>query len=245
MGMIWWILPTVAGVIGLMLGFAGLSKLARMQPMSGGLRLLFGTGFLGLAGVTTFVGLNLQTYQRLTKERVVARISFDAVEGQADTYVADLLLPEGETQSYTIHGDEWLMRARVIKFKPMANMLGYDSVYRLDRLSGHFEDVDKERDAPVSVERLSVNPGLDVAALAREYGDRFGIRDASYGSAVYNPMGDDFAYDVMITQDALIARPANALTRMQLGVYETEVELRETAPQIEQAVATDAQPEQE
>jgi hypothetical protein len=226
MGMIWWILPAVAAAIGIMLGFAGLSKLARLKPVSGGARLLFGTGFLGLAGLVTFTGLNLQTYQRLTKERVVATISFDAVEGQADTYIANLLLPEGEKQSYTFHGDEWLMRARVIKFKPMSNMLGYDSVYRLDRLSGHFEDVDRERAEPSSVERLSANPGLDVHALAKEFGPRFGVRDASYGSAVYNPMGDDFSYEVSITQDALIARPANALTRMQLGVYDVEAQLK-------------------
>ncbi|MEE9380882.1 MAG: hypothetical protein V3V03_05700 [Hyphomonadaceae bacterium] len=241
MGLIWWILPAVTGVIGLMLGFAGLGRLARFKPLSGGARLLFGTGFLGFAGIATFTGLNLQTYQRLTYERPVATITFSSVDGQKDTYVADLLLPEGERKSYTLHGDEWLLRARVIKFKPMSNMLGYDSIYRLDRLSGHYEDIEAERNSDVSIESLSADPGLDVYSLAKQSDGKFGVRDAYFGSAVYNPMENGLSYEVSITQDALVARPANALTRMRLGLDEADGEV-EKAPRSEDGPAEEDTP---
>ncbi len=51
MSLIWWILPAISGVIGLMLLFAGFGKLASLKPVSGGGRLIFGVSFLGLAGL--------------------------------------------------------------------------------------------------------------------------------------------------------------------------------------------------
>ncbi len=216
MGLMWWILPAIAGVIGLMLTFAGLGKLFRLKPFSGGSRLVFGTGFMGLGAVVAFTGLNLQTYKRLTFERPVATISFAAVQDQTDQYVATLLLPEGQRMEHVVTGDEFILGARVITFKALSNLLGYDSVYRLDRLDGRYMDV--ERANETNAVRLTENPGLDVHALAKEHGGRFGVRDANFGSAVYNPMSDGLAYEVSITRTGLIARAANEATRRALGV---------------------------
>lgn len=212
--LIWWILPAIAGVVGLMLLFAGFARIARVKVASGGARLLFGIGFLALAGVIAFAGLNLQTYSRLTHEREVATISFEAA-GEPETYTATLLYPGGDADEFTLRGDEWNLNARVIKFKPLSNMLGYNSIYKLDRLYGRYMNVD--RASETNGVQLSPNPGLDVRAMARQHGSRFGIQDASYGSGVYNPMADGLSYRVFITQDALIARSANAATRARVG----------------------------
>lgn len=229
MDMIWWVLPAIAGVVGIMLVFAGLGRLGKMKPLSGGSRLLFGAGSLGIAGVITFAGLNLQTYNRLVYERPVATLTFHAVDDEADTYRVELLLPEGERYQCdedslradcVIRGDEFAVGARVITFKPMAAMLGYDSVYKLDYLEGRNARRYGARSVSAAESNgvaLSDNPGLDVAALAREQGSRFGVRDANFGSAAYNPMGDGFSYEVSITRTGLIARAANAETRRALG----------------------------
>lgn len=214
MNLVWWILPAISGVIGLMLVFAGFAKLFGLKPFSGGTRLFFGAGFLALAGVVAFAGLNLQTYRALTKEREVVTISFEAAD-TPETYTATLIYPGGETDRFELSGDEWNLNARVITFQPFSNMLGYDSVYKLDRLYGRYEDV--SRASETMGVQLSENPGLDVRAMAREHGGRFGVRDASYGSGVYNPMADGLAYRVYMTQDALIARSANAATRARVG----------------------------
>ena len=95
MGLIWWILPAIAAVIGLMLLFAGFGKLARLKAGSGAVRLTFGAGFLALAGVVAFAGLNLQTYKRLTKERYAANVKFEAVEGEENAYTLDLTFSDG------------------------------------------------------------------------------------------------------------------------------------------------------
>ncbi len=214
MGLIWWILPAISGVLGLMLTFAGLGRLARLKLFAATPRLAFGAGFLGLAGVVALTGLNLQTYSRLTFERPVATISFVATD-TPDNYRASLIYPGGERADFALSGDEWELNARVIKFKAFSNLLGFDSAYKLDRLYGRYEDVGRANET--NGVSLATNPGLDVVELAKRNGGRFGVQDAKYGSAVYNPMSDGLSFDVFMTQTALIARPANELTRKRMG----------------------------
>lgn len=219
MSLIWWIMPSIAAVTGFIFLFAGAGKLAGLRPMAGLVRLVFASGFMGLAGLVAFVGLNIQTYERLTYERAVATVRFAAVAGQPDTYTAELTFADGSRllQADGTHpvfrGDEWQIGARVIRFRPMANILGYDSIYRLEHIraldSGQFS-ADQVSEGRVDGLRIVPSePGIDVAGLAGTYGSRFGI-DAEYGSATYQPMGDGYEYEVSITQDALIARPTEA-----------------------------------
>lgn len=229
MGLIWWILPSIAGVLGLILLFAGFAKLANLKPFAGAGRLFFGAGFLGLAGIIVFAGLNIQTYKRLTYERDVANIKFTAVEGQPGTFTADVTLADGskfleESGAQPVFtGNEWQIGAKVIKFKPMANILGYDSIYRLE----HMESKDTTQFSSQAVtqgrlDRINIvpkEPGIDISGLAKTYGSQFGI-DAQYGSATYQPLGDGFEYNISITQDALIARPTEATrARIQTQAY--------------------------
>ena len=224
MSLIWWILPAISGVIGLMLLFAGFGKLASLKPVSGGGRMLFGVGFLGLAGIVALAGLNLQTYKRLKLERDAAHIRFDAVADKADTFQATLTLPQDpEPRVYELWGDEFQLSAQVIKFKPLANMLGYDSVYRLEDLEGRYSNrysTEAVSEAKSIGIRLYENPGLDVRRFAQQQGARFGLEDIQFGSAVYMPMGDAYEFDVSITQDALVVRPTEATKLlMQRAAY--------------------------
>ncbi|MFN4101597.1 MAG: hypothetical protein ACK4GT_17680 [Pararhodobacter sp.] len=224
MGVIWWILPSIAGVTGLILLFAGFAKLANLKPFAGVTRLALGSAFMGIAGVVAFAGLNIQTYKRLTYERPVATVKFTAVPGQPDSFQADVVLANGnkllqaDGTAPVFRGDEWQIGAQVIKFKPMANILGYDSIYRLEHMrstrSAQFSSEAVTEGRMDGLRIVPSEPGIDVSALARSYGSRFGI-DAEYGSATYQPMGDGYLYEVSITQDALIARPDEA-TRTQI-----------------------------
>jgi hypothetical protein len=219
MSLIWWVLPSIAGVLGLILLFAGFAKLAGLKPFAGVARLAFGSGFLGLAGVIAFAGLNIQTYSRLTYERPVANIKFVAVPDEPNTYLADVTFEDGSKwleASGTMPkfvGNQWQIDAKVLKFKPMANILGYDSIYRLEAMEAkdttqYSSEAVKKGDL-YRMNIVSKEPGIDVGQLAVKYGSKFGI-DAEYGSATYQPLGDGYEFDVTITQDALIARPTPA-----------------------------------
>lgn len=214
MNLIWWLLPAVCGLIGLMMTFGGLGKLFKLKPFSGSLRLLFGVGFLGAAGFVAMVGLNLQTYKRLTFERPVAVLTFMAT-GVPEQFMVTMLYPGGEQTVAELKGDEWELNARVVKFKAFSNLLGFNSVYKLDRLYGRYENV--ARASETNGITLGTNPGLDVVSMAIENGGQFGVEDARYGSAVYNPMQDGLSYIVCMTQAGLIARPNNQAAAAVLG----------------------------
>lgn len=173
MGLMWWILPAVTFVVGLLLSFAGLGRLLKLRLAAGGVRFLFGIVFLlGSFGIG-FAGLNLQTYKALTKERIVAEISFEQVSGSEDTYTVNMVLDGGEEIRETgFIGDEFQLSARVIRFAPLEQMLGYDSIYRLEVMESRNSDrytTEGVSQALSYGKKLHEEAGLDVYGLLVKY----------------------------------------------------------------------------
>jgi hypothetical protein len=169
---------------------------------------------LGLA----LMGANLLTYERLTFERPALRASFArAGDGQ---FNATLTYPSGEVRGYVLRGDEWQIDARVLKWRGVANMLGFDAIYRLERIGGRYTDLQRERTAPRTVYALYPPERLDVWALVRAWRTYVPWVDALYGSATYVPMADGAAYEVTVSQTGLIARPLNDAARMAVGGWQ-------------------------
>ncbi|MDO1559925.1 hypothetical protein Q0812_10865 [Brevundimonas sp. 2R-24] len=218
----WWAIPIVTGLIGVWVLLAGLGRLFRGRGLSGLLGVVGGGGFLAAAAVVALTGMNVQTYHRLTYERPVATIQVEQRGPRLYTVTltepATRAYPEGYSRDYEVQGDEWRLEARVLKWKPWANVLGLDSQYRLDRLSGRYEDVESERSAPRSVHDLGGAPGrIDVWKLSREGGRMSRAVDALYGGGVFMPMADGARYEVWITQSGLVARPANPIAEQAGG----------------------------
>ncbi len=116
----------------------------------------------------------------------------------------------------------------MLKWKPWANVMGLDSQYRLDRLSGRYQDIEQELHSTRSVHALSggdsatVLPGnitvpwkLSVWDMARRYRRHIDAVDTLYGGATYMPMADGAKYEVWITQSGLVARPVNVVARQK------------------------------
>jgi hypothetical protein len=180
----------------------------RARFLAAGGSALMGLLLLAAAALFFVVSLNLHTYARLTYERAVAEIVFEARSPQH--YRATLAeVPGGEMQVFTLAGDEWQLDARVLKWKGWANLLGLDAQYRLERVSGRYRDIEQERYDERTVYSLSANPGVDLWQLSIKYPQWLPFVDAVYGSATYMPMADGARYQVSITQSGLIARPLN------------------------------------
>lgn len=217
----WWVIPAVVGLLGLIVLFSSLRGLFSGRVFSGGLGTLFGGGVIAVAVAAALLGMNIQTYARLTYERPIATVDLRLAERQL--YEVTVIEPGndgegGKARTYALQGDEWRMEAHVLKWKPWANVLGLDAQYRLDRLSGRYNDIDQEVSKPPSIHDLSGRPALqdrdwwdlDVFEVTRKYNRYVGAIDTIYGSGVYMPMADGARYEVWLTQSGLIARPANA-----------------------------------
>ena len=172
-----------------------------------------------LAGAALLLAFTYYSYGRLTSEKVISNIQFR--QTAADEYEARLMITGERDRLYGLRGNEWQLDARLINWKPPATILGLDPVYRLERLSGRFSEVERERSEVRTVHALTQEPYLDVWALARQFPLLTPGVDAYYGTATYVPMADGARFEVSLSRDALIARPVNDAARDAVGRWGT------------------------
>lgn len=208
-----------SALLGALLAFpllaAAIERLSRLKLVRGTLYLLTGGIVLLLVGGAGLVAANLFTYGRLTHEQEAARVTTRQL-GERH-FAVSLESKDAPPRQYDLHGDEWQLDARVLKWRAMGNLLGFDTVYRLERLSGRYSDVENERSAARTVHGLAKEPGMDLWMLARRYHRYLPLADALYGSAAYVPMVEGAEYVVTVSTSGLVVRPANDAARKAVG----------------------------
>ncbi|MCJ7785055.1 MAG: hypothetical protein MUP41_14075 [Desulfobacterales bacterium] len=206
----------VFAVLGVILFLLGIQRVWRRRVMTGSLEGLVGLLLLAIAALMVAISINLYTYDRLTHESPVAEVHLQGIEPQH--FWADVMM-KNNTKTLDLCGDEWQIDARVLKWHGTAVLIGFDTLYRLDRLSGRYWDLSKEKTGPRTVYSLSEEPGLDLWMIAKRYARWIPWVDAVYGSATYMPMVDGAHYTVSVSSSGLLARPANDIARKAVGEW--------------------------
>ena len=197
----------ILGLLGLTLFILGIHRIWHWKMLSGGIQGIIGALLISLALLVASLATNLHTYQRLTHESSVATLRFEQLGPQHFRTI--LARPEAVAEIYELYGDQWQLDARTLKWKGFATVLGLDSGFQLERLSGRYHNVEQEGAAPRSVHVLYKGEGIDIWSLARRYPRWLPWVDAVYGSATYMPMAHGARYQVSMSQSGLIARPLN------------------------------------
>ncbi|MCB1845470.1 MAG: hypothetical protein KDI09_21050 [Halioglobus sp.] len=187
----------------------------RGQLLRAGSSCLSGLLSAAIASVALLLTYSYYSYERLTSEQKIASIQFRATA--PDTYQARLMIAGTADRSFELRGNEWQIDARLINWKPPLTILGLDPIYRLERLSGRYSAIDREQSESRTVHELSGSSPADLWQLARRYPLLLPGVDAYYGTATYVPMADGARYDISLSRDALIARPANSAAARALG----------------------------
>jgi hypothetical protein len=165
---------------------------------------------LALMAVTlVLVALDFHSYKQMNNEQSIANLSFSKIAPQR--YQVSLVDSAGLEQVRELKGDLWQLDARIMKWNNIMSGLGLATGYRLDRLSGRYYSLEKEQSEERTVFELGGSQSaLDLWSWLREYGNRLGIIDASYGSATYLPMEDGALFTVTLSPTGLLARPLNS-----------------------------------
>jgi len=208
------------GALGVLLAFpfelAALRRLRRLKLVSGTMFFLGGAVVLLLAAIVALLAANLYTYARLTHEQEAARVSSRQLGERR--FVVSVQPPNAPARHFELRGDEWQIDARVLKWRPMGTLLGFDTVYRLERLSGRYANVADERAGARTVHDLAADDStLDLWSLVRRHHRYVPFVDALYGSAVYVPLSEGAEYAVTVSASGLIARPANEAAKKAVG----------------------------
>ncbi|MBS0487435.1 MAG: hypothetical protein JSS13_08840 [Proteobacteria bacterium] len=171
--------------------------------------------FVLLALLLCGLGLALRSYSLLSAEAPVAGVQSRQLGPQWFGVRVDF--PDGTHRSADLHGDEWQLDARVIKWAPRAIALGAKPLFRVDRLSGRYRDATQAGATLPTVVVLGANHVVDLWRLKQDFPRWLPWIDADYGSAAFLPLVDGGMYKVTISPlGGLVARPADAATAEKL-----------------------------
>ena len=206
---------SVCVVLGALFEVRGVREFRRRHLLAGTFSMLSGLVLILIAACAGLLAVGLHGYQQLTRERPIAQLTFKQTgERRFDLALA---LPDGTTANYALRGDQWQLDARLIKWRAFANLIGFDSLYRIERIGGRYERIEDEQSAPRTVYTLFTESPLDLWDFVRKR--EWSWIDAYYGTAAYLPMADGARYDVTVTQSSLIGRPANEAAQKAVGAW--------------------------
>jgi hypothetical protein len=183
--------------------YASIDRLSRLRLKSGILYLLLGA-LLALLGLAAGVaGASLHTYRKLTREQPAASVSIRRL-GERQFRVT-LSEPGTPPRDFQVLGDAWQIDTRVIRWRGLPALADFDSVYRLERLSGR--DGGTGRDgAARSGQSLAAWEPVDLWVLLRRYRAFLPFVDASRGSAGPVPLADGARYTISVTASGPLVR---------------------------------------
>jgi hypothetical protein len=208
-------LIVVFALVGILLLFTAIRRLRRRKVLGGVLNGATALVLLLLSVCAALIAANLRTYQRLSFEQPAGELQF-ARTGERE-FNAVLTYPGGERANFALRGDEWQVDARVLKWRAFANLVGFDTAYRLERIGGRYTRVEDERAQARTVYSLNPPQRIDPWELAHRYRSWLPWLDAVYGSATFLPMADGALYEIKVSQSGLIARPLNQAARDAVG----------------------------
>ncbi len=160
-------------------------------------------------------GYALRGYRLLAEEAPV--VDIDARILSPQRWALTLNWPDGSTRQVQLSGDAWRVEAVVLKWKLPALLAGVPPLYRLDRLSGRYDDPAQEAEAPRTVIGFGEAGAFDLLSLSRRYPQWLPEVDTVYGSGAFLPLVDEGHYSISLMRTgALVARPDEA-TEHKIG----------------------------
>jgi hypothetical protein len=191
-------------MVGVIAVVTGLFALLRARPLRFISRALVGALLLCFGALALAVSFGTQGYRALLDEQPAGKVFVKKTAPQR--FNARFVFPDGREATYEIAGDEIQVDAHILKWKPIANLIGLRTVYELDRISGRYRSVEQERSAARSVHALAPTRVVDLFDLRQRYIFLAPLLDAEYGSASYVPVDGDVELQVSVAPSGVVLR---------------------------------------
>jgi hypothetical protein len=196
----------VLGALGALFVLAALVALVQVRPLGFFVRTLAGLLLLSVGSMAGMVALGTQGYRALTREDVAARLFVQPSGPQR--FQVTVRFADGRDAAFEVAGDEIYVDARVLKWKPVANLLGLHTAYELDRVAGRYRDIAQERSAPRTVYALGQERPVNLFRMRERYAFLGSLFDAEYGSAAFVPVTRPAELELRVSTSGLLIREA-------------------------------------
>ena len=194
----------VFALLGALLLLSGIGALIRLRPFRFVSRTIFGLLLLAVGAVAATIAIGTYGYTALAREDVAATLLLQPTGPQK--FSATVRYPDLREVKFELAGDEVYVDAQILKWKPIANMLGLHTVYELDRIAGRYRSIEIERSAPRTIFSLSRDKPLDLFDLRQRYVFLAPLLDAEYGSATYVAVSRPAELELRVSTTGLLLR---------------------------------------
>ena len=194
---------TCAAVSVVLLAAAGLA-FARRRWLGVFSSVALAVVLLALAALAATLSLGTQGYRALTREETAALITLERTGPQ--TVTAHFRFPDGREAAFEVAGDELYVDAHILKWHPLANLIGLHTGYELDRVAGRYSSLEDERSKPRTVFPLAQPKPVNLFDLAQRYPFLAPLVDAQYGSATFMPVPQPTQLQLQVSTTGLLLR---------------------------------------
>ena len=167
-----WLVVYGSLLLAIVLALSALTGMRRYRRLGSALQLTTSLLLLALAALALVIAVGVHGYRALTQEVTAATVDVERLAPQ--TYRAHVSFTGGGSATYQLEGDELYVDAHILKWKPLATLLGLHTGYRLDRIAGRYASIEDERSRAHTVYVLQPGGRVDVFDLARSEERRVG-----------------------------------------------------------------------
>jgi hypothetical protein len=199
------ILAAVAGLLAVGSFAAGLRAMRRRRYMASAVDGVVAVVLLLCGLLLGLITIATQGYRALTREELAATVEVRPTG--ARQFEAVVVRPDGGRDTFDLAGDQVYIDAHILKWKPIANLLGLHTGYELDRIGGRYDDIASELMREKTVHSLKRSKPLDMFELARDVSMLAPLLDAEYGSGTFQRAGRPAVFEVYVSTTGLLIRP--------------------------------------
>jgi len=176
----------------------------KRKIMRTGRNLLVTLLMLSLSALFGTITISINGYEAFTKEELAATVIITPISKQK--FNAQFILPDGTRKHFELAGDQLYVDAHILKWKPIANLLGLHTSYELDRVSGRYANLNDERNKVHTHYSLSEDKIFDMFNLRQEFAFLSPLLDAEYGSASFINSNSSMEFKIMVSTTGLLIR---------------------------------------
>ena len=203
------ILTAVFAILSVMFFFISVRALKKKRVFRTTTNTLVALLMLSLSALFATLTVSTQGYRAFTREEVVASVTTRRLADQR--FEAQVRFPDGRDTTFLLAGDEFYVDAHILKWKPLANVIGMHTDYELDRIAGRYMELGQEQTGPRTVFALSFSKPLDLFHLRRRHPLLGWLVDAEYGSGTFIATDDQALFDVLVSTSGLLIRKRGSL----------------------------------
>lgn len=198
------LIAVLLGLVGVLVLVAGVRALLRRRPLRFTIDTLLGLLLLLTGVLLATLGVATRGYQALTREVAAAQVTVLPTGPQR--IQARFCLPDGQERTFALQGDQIYVDARILKWKPIANLLGLHTAYELDRVAGRYVELAQEQSRPRTVFTLAQDTPLNLFHLRQRYAMLAPLLDVKYGSATFVHADRPALFEIRVSTTGLLIR---------------------------------------